>query len=227
MSGEGKRPYLSADRRRDDLLAVAAGMVVAGGWSALTMKGLAAEARVSRQLVYQHFADLPALLVAVTQRLFDGVQDAMRAVLAQGEEREAAEVAGHTYALYLELPRAQRRVMRAITAEPEIDSAELRRVRRHVRDQIIDLWSQDVRRRTGLPAPKARALVWSLTSAAWGLADLVDDGEISRPQARDLLARVAGLVMEPSVARKPRPSPRPVTGKRVARRRASKKGSVA
>src|SRR5262245_26569509 len=149
MSTPATRPYLPSERRRADLLGVAARLVVAGGWSALTMKGLAAEAGVSRQLVYQHFADLPELLVAVTQQLFDGVRDAMRAVAEAGQERAAADVARRTYAIYLDLPREQRRVLRAISAEPEIDSAELRRVRRHVREQIIDLWTQDVRRRTG------------------------------------------------------------------------------
>lgn len=227
MSSPGKRPYLSSDRRHDELLGLAARMVVTGGWSALTMKGLAAEARVSRQLVYQHFADLPELLVAVTQRLFDGVRDAMQAILTGGEDQDAADVAQRSYALYLDLPRAQRRVLRAISAEPDIDSAELRRVRRHVRDQIIDLWAQDVRRRSGLPPARARALVWTMTNAAWGLADLVDDGEIALPHARDLLGRVAAGALQPSVAPGARPPAPPITEERVARRRArTTKGST-
>jgi AcrR family transcriptional regulator len=227
MRASGKRPYLSSDRRRDELLGAAASLVVAGGWSALTMKGLAAEARVSRQLVYQHFADLPELLVAVTERLFQATRDATEAVVAQGRDGDVADVARRSFEIYLDLPREQRRVLRAITAEPEIESPELRRVRRHVRDQLVALWTPGVRRRTGLPPTKARALAWTMTSAAWGLGDLVDDDEISLPHARELLARVAGLVLQPAVAQSVRPSSRGITQQRAARRRASAtKGSV-
>jgi len=227
MRAPDKRPYLPSDRRREELLALAAELVVAGGWSALTMKGLAAEARVSRQLVYQHFADLPELLVAVTHRLFERAREATAAIVAQGERDDAADVARRTYEIYLDLPREQRRVLRAITAEPEIDSAELRRVRRYVREQILDLWTPGVRRRTGLPTARARALAWSMTSAAWGLGDLVDDGEIGLPQARELLARVVALVLQPAIARGAL-APRPATVRsRGARRPArTKKGSV-
>lgn len=201
MPTAAKRSYLSADRRRADLLAVAAEIVLERGWRALTMKGLAERAGVSRQLVYQRFPDLSVLLVALTEYLFDQARDATQAIVDASESEEAGSLAMRHYEVYLDMPPAQRRVLRVITAEPDVDEPELRRVHRFVRERMLDLWTPGVLRRTGLPQRSARALAWMMTTAAWGLAELVDDGEISRPQARALLGRVAASVLRPDATK--------------------------
>lgn len=197
MTNAAKRPYLSADNRRADLLAVAAEIVLERGWRALTMKGLAERAGISRQLVYRYFSDLPELLVAVTRRLFDHTGEVLRAIDDGSDAEDAGSLAVRHYGVYLDMPAAQRRVLRTITAEPDLDAPELRRVHHFVRAQILELWTPGVRRRTALPVAAARGLAWMMTNAAWALAELVDDGEIRPSQARALLGRVAGLVLRP------------------------------
>jgi AcrR family transcriptional regulator len=197
MPAPAKRPYLASDRRRADLLTAAAQIVLDGGWRALTMKGLAERAGVSRQLVYQHFADQSALLIALTEHLFDRARDVTVAIIEGSEREDAGTLAVRHYEVYLDMPPAQRRVLRAITSEPDVDAPELRRLHRVVRGRMLDLWTPGVRRRTALPPKTARACAWMMTSAAWGLAELVDDGEISRSQARALLGRMAALVLQP------------------------------
>jgi len=59
---------LSADERREELLDVAAELVVAHGVEALTMEGLAVSAGVSKGLGYKHFANSDQLLVALYER---------------------------------------------------------------------------------------------------------------------------------------------------------------
>lgn len=203
-----KRSYMTSDRRREALLGEAAEIVVRAGWSALTMNGLAKAAGVSRQLVYQYFSDLPELLVAVTRHLFERTREATLAIAGNPSAGDVADVAKLTFQVYLELPAAQRRALRALTAEPPRDAPELRRLRRFVRDEISALWTPGVVRETGLKPERARALAWMLTNAAWGLADLMEDGEISGDAARTLLGAMADAILRPgTAATRPRPKP--------------------
>ena len=55
------RPYLRPDERRRQLLEAASRLFDRGGFTAVTMSAVAAEAGASRRLVYDHFADLPKI----------------------------------------------------------------------------------------------------------------------------------------------------------------------
>jgi AcrR family transcriptional regulator len=59
---------MSADGRRAQLLDLARDVVVADGFSALTIDRIARAAQVTRTVVYQHFADLPGLMTALLDR---------------------------------------------------------------------------------------------------------------------------------------------------------------
>ena len=199
MPRAAKRPYLAADRRREDLLTAAAAIVAERGWSALSMLGLAQAAGVSRQLVYQHFASLEDLLIAVTRHLFERTREATEALLGDPATENHADLARRSFQVYFDLPPAQRRILRAITADPDSDAPALRKVRRFVRGEILSLWTPGVRRATGLPEKEARALAWMLVTAAWGASDLVDEREIGLAAARNLLGAVAGAALQPNV----------------------------
>ena len=70
------RPYLTSPERRRQLLDVAGRLVREGGWSSLSMQGLAIAAGVSRQLVYEHFASADDLYLATLGHLFERVPQA-------------------------------------------------------------------------------------------------------------------------------------------------------
>jgi len=188
-----KRRYLSSADRRDDLLGVAAGLVERGGWSALTMQGLAAAAGVSRQLVYQHFADLPDLVVSVVRRLFErtraDTERLVRRAAATDAARDRATIAA-AYQLFLDMPRAQRRALRALSGDAGPELPELGRTRRRVRAEIMALWVPWLRLRSGVDRETAGALAWMTIASAWALTDLVDDGAIGARVAQELLAGV-------------------------------------
>src|SRR5665213_473982 len=59
------RPYLRAGERRSQLLEAAAAVVGREGLGSLTVAGVAVEAGVSRQWIYEHFTDLDDLYRAL------------------------------------------------------------------------------------------------------------------------------------------------------------------
>jgi len=180
------RAYLRADERRERFLAVAADLVGKRGWGALGMLPLATAAGVSRQLVYEHFANTSDLLIAVTHHLFEGARAATSRIMAATAD-DMGSVIRRAYEIYIDLPRAQRRALRSLAGDSEPDSPEVGRVRHLMREEILGLWVPFVRRQTNLAEPAARALAWMFLTGAWGLTDLVEDGALSTAEAEDLL----------------------------------------
>jgi AcrR family transcriptional regulator len=189
-----KRPYMASHDRRRALLVVAAEMVGRGGWNALTMKGLAAEAGVSRQLVYDHFEHGTRLVLATLEHLFQESYRATAEVL-QGSADDVPTTIREAYRIFLEMPAAQRRALRAVSGDFVSDRPETRKAIAVMREQIFALWVPFGRRQTGLGERELRPLVWMLISASWGLADLVDDGTLSKKNATEMLARFVEQVM--------------------------------
>lgn len=68
------RSRLSPERRREQILSVAADVVVRHGLVAVSMKRVAAEAGISETLIYRYFPTLHALLVHLTRRELDAVR---------------------------------------------------------------------------------------------------------------------------------------------------------
>jgi AcrR family transcriptional regulator len=63
-----KRERLSAERRREQLLDVATGLVIERGFHEISIDAVAKRAGITRPVVYQHFDDLNGLLNAVIER---------------------------------------------------------------------------------------------------------------------------------------------------------------
>ena len=189
-----KRPYMASQQRRRALLDVATEIVGRGGWNALTMKGLAAEAGVSRQLVYDHFEDGGRLLLSTIEHLFQESHRATAEVL-QGSAGDVPTTIREAYRIFLEMPAAQRRTLRAISGDFVPEQPETRKAIAVMREQIFALWLPYARRQTGLAKAELRPLVWMLNAAAWGLADLVEDGTVSKKRATEMLAHFVEQTM--------------------------------
>jgi AcrR family transcriptional regulator len=180
---------MAASARRDHLLAIAARIVRHAGWHALSMQGLAAAAGVSRQLVYEHFANVDELSVATLTHLFERAYDATVAIVGGGTD--PAAILAAAYDLFLDLPAEERRALRALASESDGGRRGLGRAKRRLRTRIAELWLPYVRRLTGLAAPEATALTWMLITASWGLADSIAEGTLSRARGRELFVRFA------------------------------------
>ena len=198
-----KRTYMPSGDRRAALLDVAAEIVGRSGWSALTMKGLAMAAGVSRQLVYEHFEDGSQLFLAAIKHLFDRAYQATAEVL-QNPRGDLPSAIRAAYQIFLDMPAAQRRALRALSGDIDPDRAETRKARTLMRHEILALWLPYAKRQTGLDESRLRPIVWMLTTAAWGLADLVDDRIVSEEEAKDVLAHFVEQVMSRRRASRPR-----------------------
>lgn len=189
-----KRPYMASHQRHRALLDVAAEIVGRGGWNALTMKGLALEAGVSRQLVYDHFEDGAGLLLATIEHLFQESHRTTAAVL-QASTGDLPSTIRKAYRIFLKMPAAQRRALRAISGDFAPNRPEMREAIELMREQVFALWIPFARRQTGRSKRELRPLVWMLNAASWGLADLVDDGTVSEQQAMEMLAHFVERMM--------------------------------
>ncbi|MFD0542918.1 TetR family transcriptional regulator [Streptomyces mexicanus] len=92
----------SADRRRRELLEAADRVVLRDGPQA-SMNAIAAEAGITKPILYRHFGDKGGLYAALAQRHTDALLDSLRAALdAPAERRERVESTLDTYLAAIE-----------------------------------------------------------------------------------------------------------------------------
>jgi AcrR family transcriptional regulator len=216
-----KRPYMPSHQRHRALLDAATEIVGRSGWNALTMKGLATDAGVSRQLVYDHFEDGAGLFLSTIKHLFEGSYRATAEVL-QHPTGDVPSTVRDAYRIFLDLPAARRRALRALMADFGPEPPEARSAIALMREQILALWVPYARWQTGLAERELRPLVWMLNAAAWGLTELVDDESLDKEEASDLLAHFATQVLVSG--RAPRARRKTVAKERSRKRRYAGKG---
>jgi AcrR family transcriptional regulator len=170
---------MRAAARRRQLLDAAAQITGRGGLDRLTMVGTATEAGVSRQLVYEHFADLPTLVWALVADRFGAADATIAAALAQPRE-DRMEVALLATRLLLSLPSEQRHLVRSLVNHANLEGHELSVPAARLRGRMIKRWTTALG--TG-ESRAARARVWALLQASFGLGDLVDAGELTVDEA--------------------------------------------
>jgi AcrR family transcriptional regulator len=205
MSERTPRPYLPAAERRRRLLDAAARCFAREGYGGLTMVALAAEAGVSRRLVYNHFPDLATLYEAYfddrTRRYLDAIDDA---VAAGGLDRRAAFTGAFRH--LLAMPADDQRAIRALLTDPGLP--ELASLQARVRAHVEARWLAPFRARVDDPA-LARALLWTTVNGLFGLADVVARGEIGTEAAVQLASALVGAA--PSTITTTTPTTAPTT----------------
>ncbi len=186
-----KRSYLPAAMRRSLIVEAAARLISRDGLNGLTMVAVAREAGVSRQLVYDHFPDLPTLFQAAFAEQARQYERGLDDVLALGA-RDTATMARQLLEHVLALGPDTLRVVRALIggAVP----AELSVVREQFRATVGNRWSPWFRS-LGFDDQSSDALVWAMTAAYLSLAASVGDGDIGADQASIIMAMLAeGIV---------------------------------
>ncbi len=170
-----KRPYLRAGDRRRQLLDATGVVFDRAGFGGITMAGVANEAGVSRQLVYDHFNDLDGLYEAfVADRLAR-----YRAALPHTSTVDPDTAVRASFGHLLRIPPADRRVVRLLAAN--VGNPALRRAREQFVADELRRWPRTLRSERAIG--RARAAVWMTTSALLALADAVTDGDLSETDA--------------------------------------------
>jgi AcrR family transcriptional regulator len=180
------RPYLRAADRRRQLLAAAGALAGRDGLASLSMVGIAAEAGVSRQLVYEHFPDLLGLVQALLTDRFGELQKALED--ARREAPAGIDAAMIAARLVIDTTSEDRHMLRTLLASAGSAHHELGELAAALQTELIDNW-------TGLFGlerdPGARAVTWAVINAVLGIGDLVDDATVTTAEA---LAELASLI---------------------------------
>ena len=179
-----KRPYLRTDDRRQQLLEATSRLLARNGLLGITMVAVAAEAGVSRRLVYDHFTDLTSLFEAFFEDRANRSLVAIDRAILTGEG-PASGVAG-SYAELLAMPIEDQQAIRLLVAGPGLPALES--VRARFREHIEQRW---LPRLPVADTEMARALLWTLVSGVLGLAELVERGDLSKTAALELAKSLA------------------------------------
>jgi AcrR family transcriptional regulator len=167
-----KRAYLKIDDRRRQLLDAAARLFAREGYAGLTMVALATEAGVSRRLVYDHFPDVASLYSA----FFDDRAARYLAAIADAVEAADDSAVPAAFAHLLAMPADDQRALRVLVADPGLPDLDpvRERFRQHVEQQWLGRLPE---------VEHARAVLWTLVTGLFGLAELVSRDEVSHDAA--------------------------------------------
>jgi AcrR family transcriptional regulator len=165
-------------------------MTIAGrdGVEGITMVAVAAEAGVSRQLLYEHFSDLETLVVTLLLDRFAALDATISAAIVATGGGPTLENALTAARLVLSLPAEQHRVLRSLLVGSFAGEPQLAEIARRVRERSTDRWSTVF----GDPNdPMTRGLAWVMVNSTLALCDLVDAGLLTIEDASAILQRLA------------------------------------
>jgi AcrR family transcriptional regulator len=188
---------LSKERRREQLLDVAMGIVRDRGADELTLATLANEAGVSRPIAYDHFETRGGLLLALFRRVQDQQVQALRDVLATApaDLRSVAHVMSSAYfTCYGALDTDALAISAALQGSEELSAQQ-----RVVVDQYIDVMCDALRPHSAAAKKELRLRCAAMLGAAEALARECRDRRASPAAAARALAAfiVAGIEAAP------------------------------
>lgn len=153
--GRNGRKGMGREERRDQLLRLSERVLARGGISALTMERLAAEARISKPIVYAHFRNRSELLV----ELFESYWSYVDALI---QERRAGatkprDFLARTVAAYLDAMEARGQALRQllfkVLEDPLVEAARRERDR-----YVVNRWATTFFESNGVPRSRALCL---------------------------------------------------------------------
>ena len=182
------RTRLTPAARRDQILDVAARLIVEEGLQAATMEQLARSAGISKALVYNYFATRDVLLGALLQR--EQAELGARGMGAALQAESFPDLIAQTTRLYLEHVRDRGPLIAALLGDPAT-AALMEAESRVSRDQTVRYFVRATRRAYGLPLPQAIAAVDLLMAVTDRAGRLVAQGDLDLTTAVDMCLKIA------------------------------------
>ena len=94
-------PRLTASARRTQLIEIARGVFAKRGYEATSMEEIAAKAKVSKPIVYEHFGGKEGLYAVLVDREMDHVVTRIAEAISTGTPRERVERASMAFLSYV------------------------------------------------------------------------------------------------------------------------------
>lgn len=186
-NGPHKRQYLSAESRRESILRVADDVLSKEGVAHLSIVEVANRAGISRQLVYQHFADLNTLLVEVIRMRLVELQSTLESDgVRRGEIRELVE---QQLRRLLKLSARDRQLMRNVFGDISALPRDLWPTIAEIRQDVVARWARIIDPEAK-PTSLAFAKLGLIIAAILGAWDLMIDGSLTEDEAVSLLLKV-------------------------------------
>lgn len=190
-----KRSYMASEDRRRHLLDAGARLIAREGMSGFTMVALAAEAKVSRPLVYRHFPDLDTFFAAF---FIDQAHQYMRAVDEAHERSPGLDAVTAAYHYLLGMPDGDLRAMSTLVndlLDPRLVTA-----RSLFRERVVERW-QPIVRDMQVESSVLSAALWLVVGTAVTIATLVRLGDLTEEQGQTLLfASATGTMANLAIA---------------------------
>ena len=184
-------------RTRAQLLSAAADLVAERGFHAVGIADIGAAAGVSGAAIYRHFASKQDLLVALLDRVVEGLRDGARAAVT--DARTPAESLDALIAAHVDFALRDRSIIAVYDQEAHALPADDRRRIRRTQRAYAETWVEVLRARTPALEPEiARAAV----HAAFGLVNSVSDyrTELADDDLRDLLVTMTAAALDEPLA---------------------------
>ena len=185
---------LTAEQRRQQLVAVALELFARRGYRSTTMDDIAEAAGVTKPLVYQHFSSKRALYLELVNSIAQALLIAVRsAVMEANGPRQQVEMG---FAAYFRLVVNREAEFRLLYGRDHADDKELGRALRTVEDAIAEAIEPLID--AGLDDEHRRLLAYAVVGMAEGASRrfmeqrTTDNGSVEE-EARRLAQRVANL----------------------------------
>jgi AcrR family transcriptional regulator len=182
-----RRGRLTAQQRREQLLAVAGGQFAGLGFHAVSMESIAEAAGVSKPVLYQHFPSKRALYVALVEEAVDELHARVTSALeGTTDNRERVEEAVRAFFDFVSDPRFRLLLITADGADAEV-AALVDGAHQGVAEGVAKLIAADA----GLSQASAELLATGIRGLAIAGAQWwVDRPEVDKDAAVALLARL-------------------------------------
>jgi len=188
VDGPSKRQYLSAQSRRESILRVADEVLAKEGVAHLSIVEVAHRAGISRQLVYQHFSDLNALLVEVIKLRLTELQLTLDSPDG-GRRLEVRQLVEIQLRRLVNMSERDRQLMRNIFGDITALPKDLWPTISEIRRAVVLRWTQLIDPRAE-PNSLSFAKIGLIMHAIMGAWDMVLDGTLTEDEAVSLLLKV-------------------------------------
>jgi AcrR family transcriptional regulator len=185
---------LTAEQRRQQLVAVALELFAQRGYRSTTMDDIAEAAGVTKPLVYQHFSSKRALYLELVNSIAQELLLAVRRAVTDAEgPRQQVELG---FAAYFRLVVNREAEFRLLYGRDHADDKELGRALRTVEDAIAEAIEPLID--AGLDDDHRRLLAYAVVGMAEGasrrfMEQRAEDNGSVEEEARRLAQRVANL----------------------------------